>query len=73
MSEISSEIMREVLRNCYYEMKKPRNGKKIKYMVSTLTEYVLSDFKFQINIVVAILVLMFVMNCVQFYFYMFKR
>jgi hypothetical protein len=71
MSSLGSDIFREIVRNCYYEMKIPRNEKKIKYIINNITKIVLQDFRFQINIVVAILVLMFIMNCVQFYFYIF--
>ncbi len=66
---LSSDIFRELIRNCYYEMIKPRNEKKVKHVIKTITKFVLEDFRFQINIVVCILVLMFVMNCAQFYFY----
>jgi len=71
MSFITSDIFREIIRNCYYELKVPRNEKKVKYIINSITNIVLKDFRFQINIVVAILVLMFIMNCTQFYFYIF--
>lgn len=66
---LGTDMLTEIVRSCYYEMKKPRNEKKIKHITHTVTKYILEDFKFQINVIVGILVLIFVMNCVQFYFY----
>jgi hypothetical protein len=70
-SEVTSDIVNEILALCYSEFKKKNNRKKIRYIISRVSNYVFNQFKIQFFIILSILILMFVMNCVQFYFYIF--
>lgn len=69
MIELSGDIFRELLGYGYHEFKKQRNRKKIRYFIDKLSIYIFDHFKIHFYTIIGVLVLMFIMNCIQFVFY----
>jgi hypothetical protein len=64
-----SDIVREIIDFIYIQGKKKKNKHKIKYLIDTVTSLFLDNIKPYLYTILAILLLMFVINCFQFYYY----
>jgi hypothetical protein len=69
INSIVGDITNELIEYIYSQTKKKNNKKKIKYIIDTLTTLVFTDVKPYLYTILAILILMFLMNCFSFYYY----
>jgi hypothetical protein len=70
MTSIVGNMTSEIIDLVYRQTRKNKNKKKIKYIVDILTNFLFEDIKPYTITILGILILMFVMNCFQFYWYM---
>ena len=70
MTSIVGKMTSEIIDLVYRQTRKNKNKKKIKYIVDILTNFLFEDIKPYTITILGILILMFVMNCFQFYWYM---
>ena len=71
-----SDITREFIKTIHHETKKPNNKKRINYLINFFTSGLLKNINPYLYTILAILVLMFIMNCFNFYrveVFLFKR
>ncbi len=68
-NSICGDLTDEVINYIYVRVRKNKNRKKIKYIIDVLSELIFSDIKPYLYTILAILVLMFLMNCFNFYYY----
>jgi len=69
-SSILGDITKEIINFAYKHTRKNKNKRKIKYIIDVLTNLLFEDIKPYAITILGILILMFVMNCFQFYWYM---
>lgn len=69
VNPIFGDLTSEIVDYVYKQTQKKRNKRRIKHILDTLSEIVFSDLKPYLYTILAILVLMFLMNCVNFYYY----
>jgi len=65
-----SKATREIFSNVYKEIKNERNKKQIYAIVDFFFEMFLQQVRPYFYAIVCILLVMFAMNCVQFYYYL---
>lgn len=70
MTSIIGDFTKEIINFAYRQTKKNKNKRKIKYIIDILTNLLFEDIKPYALTILGILILMFVMNCFQFYWYM---
>lgn len=70
MTSIVGDITSEIINLVYQQTRKNKNKRKIKYTIDILTNLLFEDIKPYAITILGILILMFVMNCFQFYWYM---
>jgi hypothetical protein len=70
MTSIVGDITSEIIHLAYQQTRKNKNKRKIKYIIDILTNLLFEDIKPYAITILGILILMFVMNCFQFYWYM---
>jgi hypothetical protein len=59
----------ELINLIYMESKKRKNRKKINKIISYITNSALQNIQPYLILIVALLVVLFLMNCFQFYYY----
>ena len=64
-----SDITNELIDFIYSHVKKPKNKRKIKYVLDTCTNIIFSNIQVYFYSIMIILILIFCMNCFQFYYY----
>ena len=72
MAKINSlvgDLTREIIDFIYSQTKKKNNKKKIKYIIDTLTKLLFHDIQPYLYTILAMLFIMFIINCFQFYYY----
>lgn len=62
-------ITNEIIEYIYKQTKKHKNKKKLKYIIDTIRDLALDDIKPYLFTILAILILMFLMNSFNFYYY----
>lgn len=63
------DLTSEVLRLVHTETKKKRNRKRVEQIVRYVKTMVLGNVQHYLYAIMAMLILMFLMNCFQFYYY----
>lgn len=69
VNSLVSDLTREIIDFIYSQTKKKNNKKKIKYIVDTLTKLLFGDIQPYLYTILAMLFIMFIINCFQFYYY----
>jgi hypothetical protein len=69
INPLLGDLTHEIIDYIYTQTKKKNNKKKIKYIINTLTNIALEDIKPYLYTILAILILLFLMNCFNFYYY----
>ena len=69
INPLLGDVTNEIIEYIYAQMKRKNNKRKIKYVVNTLTTIIFSDIKPYLYTIVSILILIFLMNCFNFYYY----
>jgi hypothetical protein len=69
VNSILGDVTNEIVEYVYLQIKKKTNKKRIKYIIDNITELIFSDLKPYLYTILAILILMFLMNCFNFYYY----
>jgi hypothetical protein len=69
INPILGDLTQEIIDYVYLQSRRKRNKKKIKYILDTLTTIAFGDVKPYLYTILAILILMFLMNCFNFYYY----
>ena len=59
----------EIIDFIYSQTKKKNNKKKIKYIIDILTKLLFHDIQPYLYTILAMLFIMFIINCFQFYYY----
>lgn len=69
INPLLGDVTNEVIDYIYIQTHKKKNKRKIKYIINTLTSIAFGDVKPYLYTILAILILMFLMNCFNFYYY----
>jgi hypothetical protein len=69
ISPILGDITNELLEYMYKQIKKKNNKKRLKYIINSISDFALNDLKPYLYTILTILILMFLMNCLNFYYY----
>lgn len=67
--KLASQLVNELIEICYVQLKLPKNKKKIRYFKALVSNFIFSRLQPYLYTILAVLVLMFLMNCFQFYYY----
>lgn len=69
VNSIVGDLTREIIDYIYLQIKKKNNKKKIKYIIDTVTKLLFGDIQPYLYTILAMLFVMFIINCFQFYYY----
>lgn len=69
INSLLGDVTNEIIDYIYLQSRKKNNKKKLKYILDTLTTIAFGDVKPFLYTILAILILMFIMNCFNFYYY----
>jgi hypothetical protein len=69
INSLVGDLTHEIIEYIYLQTKRKSNKKKIKYILNILTSIAFGDVKPYLYTILAILILMFLMNCFSFYYY----
>lgn len=69
VNPLFGDITHELISYIYLQTKKQKNKKRLKYIIDAFSELVFSDLKPYLYTILGILILMFLMNCFNFYYY----
>jgi hypothetical protein len=69
MTSILGDITSECITMVYTLIKKNKNKKKIKFILDTMINLLFDDLKPFLYTIMGILILIFIMNCTQFIYY----
>lgn len=70
MDNIFSEVTSNVIKNIYTETLKPKNKKRLEKIVSAITLILLKKIQPYIFGILTMLIILFLMNVLQFYYYL---
>lgn len=70
MDNIFSEITSNVIKKIYIETVKPKNKKRLEKIVSVITLILLKKIQPYIFGILTMLIILFLMNILQFYYYL---
>lgn len=70
MNSLISDMTKDTLKYIYKETKKKTNQKKISYIIDTITRIAVEKLQPYMYAIMAILIILFLMNCFQFYYYL---
>ena len=69
MKSIFSDLTKETINIVFKECEKEKNKVKIEHFINKITNIAFTNIRPYLYTIMAILVLMFTMNCFQFYYY----
>ena len=69
MKSIFSDLTKETISIVFKECQKDKNKQKIEYFINKITKIAFTNFQPYLFTIMAILILIFTMNCFQFYYY----
>jgi hypothetical protein len=69
INSLFGNVTSELIDYIYLQAQKKKNKRKLKYIYNTIIGILFSDLKPYLYTILAILVLMFIMNCFSFYYY----
>lgn len=69
VNSMFGDLTKELIDYLYIQLKKKNNKRKLKTIIDTLTDLMFNDIKPYLYTILSILILMFIMNLVQFYYY----
>jgi hypothetical protein len=69
MFSLVGDATRDILNLAYKEVCKKNNKKKISLIIGTLSEVLITKIQPFMYTIMAILIILFLMNCFQFYYY----
>jgi len=69
MYSLVGDATRDVINIVYKEVNKRHNKKKIRVIIDTLSEFLIIKIQPFMYAIIAILIILFLMNCFQFYYY----
>jgi len=69
MDTLLGDITTEAIGIVYKECRRKRNKKKISYIVNSLTGIIMGSVQPYMYAIMAILIILFLMNCFQFFYY----
>ena len=69
VNSLVGDLTNEIIDFVYLQTRKKNNKKKIKYIIDTLTKLLFSDIQPYLYTILAMLFIMFIINCFQFYYY----
>lgn len=69
VNSLVGDLTTEIIDFVYSQTRKKNNKKKIKYIIDTLTKLLFGDIKPYLYTILAMLFIMFIINCFQFYYY----
>lgn len=69
MDSLLGDVTTEAIDIVYRECRRKRNRKKISYIVNSLTGVIMGSVQPYMYAIMAILVILFLMNCFQFFYY----
>jgi len=69
INPLLGDVTQEIINYIYFQTRKKYNKRKIKYIIDTLTTIAFEDVKPYLYTILAILILIFLMNCFNFYYY----
>ena len=65
-----SDLTSETLKYVYKEFNRPNNRKRLRFMIDTITNMAIGRIQPYMYAIMAILIIMFLLNCFQFYYYL---
>ena len=69
VNSIVGDITRECIDFIYNQTKRKKNKQKIQYIVNNLTNIIFENIQPYLYTILAVLIIMFLMNLFQFYYY----
>jgi hypothetical protein len=69
VNSIVGDITRECIDFIYTQSKRKKNKQKIQYIISNLTNIIFENIQPYLYTILAVLIIMFLMNLFQFYYY----
>jgi len=69
VNSLVGDLTNEIIDFVYSQTRKKNNKKKIKYIIDTLTKLLFGDIQPYLYTILAMLFIMFIINCFQFYYY----
>lgn len=69
VNSLVGDLTNEIIEFVYSQTRKKNNKKKIKYIIDTLTKLLFGDIQPYLYTILAMLFIMFIINCFQFYYY----
>lgn len=69
VDSLIGDLTNEIIDFIYSQTRKKSNKKKIKYIIDMLTRLLFGDIKPYLYTILAMLFIMFLINCFQFYYY----
>jgi hypothetical protein len=70
MNSIVSDMTNDVLSLAWKELSKKKNQNKINKIINIITSLAIKNIQPYLYVIIAILIIMFFMNCFQFYYYL---
>jgi hypothetical protein len=69
MKSLFSDLTKETINIVFKECEKEKNKSRIEYFINNISKIAFTNIKPYLYTIMAILILMFTMNCFQFYYY----
>lgn len=69
MDSFIGDVLKDTLNYIYKESRKKRNQKKISLIIDIITKIAVEKIQLYMYAIIAILIILFLMNCFQFYYY----
>ena len=69
MKSLFGDITKETINLIYKECEKDKNKQRLSYIINNITNIAFKNIQPYLYTIMAILVLLFLMNCFQFYYY----
>jgi hypothetical protein len=69
MKTIVEELTHDTISLIYKEIKKPKSRQRVEEIINTVTSMAFDRFKPYLITTMAILIILFLLNCFQFYYY----
>jgi len=69
VNSLIGDLTNEIIDFVYSQTRRKNNKKKIKYIIDTLTKLLFGDIQPYLYTILAMLFIMFIINCFQFYYY----